>query len=44
MYLEKEDIIRFEIFEMWIWQRIERVSWMESRTNEKILQMVEEKT
>lgn len=41
MYLEKEDIIRFEIFEMWIWQRIERVSWMESRTNEKILQRVE---
>ena len=30
-------------FEMWIWCRMERISWMEHRTNEEILQMVDEK-
>jgi len=29
-------------FEMWIFQRMERVRWMEHSTNEKILHMVEE--
>src|SRR6218665_385090 len=28
---------------MWIWRIMERISWMEHRTNEKILQMVDEK-
>ena len=41
--LRKEDIRRLEAFEMWIWRRMERVSWMERRTNEEILQMVDEK-
>src|SRR5688572_6975549 len=41
--LRKEDIRRLEAFEMWIWRRMERVSWMERRTNEDILQMVDEK-
>jgi len=39
----KENINRLEAFEIWIWQRRERISWMEPRTNEEILQMMEEK-
>lgn len=41
--LTKADIKRWEAFEMWIWQMTERVNWMELRTSEQILQMVEEK-
>src|SRR6218665_1697523 len=41
--LRKEDIRRLEAFEMWIWCRAERTSWTELRTNEEILQMVDEK-
>ena len=41
--MRKEDIKRFEAFEMWIWRRIEIISWMEHRTNEEIFQMVDEK-
>ena len=36
--MRKEDIKRIEAFEMWIWRRMERISWMEHRTNEEILQ------
>ena len=39
--LRKEDI-RIEVFEMWIWRRMERVSWKEHKTNEEILQKVGE--
>src|SRR6218665_1579803 len=41
--MRKEDIKRLEVFEMWIWHRMERISWMEHRTNEEILKMVDEK-
>src|SRR6218665_1994539 len=41
--MRKEDIKRLEAFMMWIWRRMERISWMEHRTNEEILKMVEEK-
>src|SRR6218665_1202229 len=41
--LRKEDIERLEAFEVWIWRRMERISWMEHMTNEEILQMVDEK-
>ena len=41
--MRKEDIRRLEAFEMWIWRRMERISWMEHRTIEEILQMVDEK-
>ena len=40
--MRKDDIKRLEAFEMWIWRRMERVSWVERRTNEEILKMVEE--
>src|ERR1043165_9450291 len=41
--MRQEDIKRLEAFEMWIWCRMERISWAERRTNEEILQLVEEK-
>ena len=41
--LKMEDIKRIEAFEMWIWRRMEKVSWVERKTNEEVLIMVEEK-
>src|SRR6218665_1577127 len=41
--MRKEDVKRLEAFEIWIWRRMERISWMEHMTNEVILQMVDEK-
>src|SRR6218665_3157014 len=40
--MRKEDLNRLEASEMWIWRRMERISWMEHRTNEEILKMVDE--
>ena len=40
--LRKEDIKRLEAFEMWIWRRMEKVSWTERMTNEEVLKRVEE--
>jgi len=41
--LRKEDIRKLEAVEMWMWRRIERVSWTDNITNEEILNKVEEK-
>ena len=41
--LRKEDIRRLEAVEMWLWRRMERVSWMDKITNEEILNKVGEK-
>src|SRR6218665_1393317 len=41
--MRKEDVKRIEAFEMWIWRRMERISWTEHRTNEQVLKKVEEK-
>jgi len=32
---------RIEAFEMWIWM-MEKISWVDNKTNEKILNMVQE--
>jgi hypothetical protein len=40
--MRKEDVKRLEAFEMWIWRRMERLSWKEHKTNEEILQTVGE--
>src|SRR6218665_3710917 len=42
--MRKGHIKRIEAFEMWIWRRMERISWTEHRTNEKVLKKVEEKS
>ena len=41
--LRKEDIRRIEALEMWIWRRMERISWTEKITNEEVLRRVGEK-
>ena len=41
--LKMEDIRRIEAYEMWIWRRMEKVSWVKQKTNEEVLIMVEEK-
>jgi len=33
--MRKEDVKRLKAFEMWIWRRMERISWTELRKNEK---------
>ena len=40
--MRKEDIKRIEAFKMWIWRRMERVSWREHTTNEEVLRRVGE--
>ena len=41
--MRKEGVKWIEAFEMWIWRRMERISWTEHRTNEVVLKKVEEK-
>ena len=41
--LRKEVIRRIDALEMWIWRRMERISWSEKITNEEILRRVGEK-
>ena len=40
--LRKEEIDRLNALEMWIWRRMERVSWSEKKTNEQVLREVRE--
>lgn len=34
---------KLEAFEMWCWRRMERISWIERKTNEEVLRTVGEK-
>ena len=39
-----EDVIqRLESFEMWIWRMLMKISWTEHRSNQEVLDMVDEK-
>jgi hypothetical protein len=40
--LQKEEINRINALEMWIWCRMEKISWTEKRSNENVLGLVEE--
>src|SRR6218665_2618679 len=31
-----------EAFEMWVWRKMEKISWRDMKTNEEVLQMVQE--
>jgi len=33
---------RIEAFEMWIWKRMETISWLDKVTNRKVLRRVDE--
>ena len=37
-----EDITRLEAFAMWIWRRLEKISWTEHIAYEEVLKLVEE--
>src|SRR6218665_374743 len=39
---KKEDIRRLEAFEMWVWRKVEKICWRGMKTNEEVLQMVQE--
>ena len=41
--LKKADMKRLESCEMWIWRRMENISWGERITNEEVLRRVGEK-
>src|SRR6476469_7623102 len=41
--MRKEEINRLNAFEMWVWRRIGKVSWMDKRTNEQVLSSMNEK-
>jgi hypothetical protein len=40
--LRKTDLQRLEAFEMWIWRRMEKISWTEKKSNEEVLTLVDE--
>ena len=41
--LRQEDRRRLDAFEMWLWRRMEKISWTEKMTNEAVLKTVGEK-
>src|SRR6218665_4205840 len=41
--MTKEHVKQIKASEMWIWRRLERISWTKHRTNEEVLKKVEEK-
>src|SRR6476469_2944534 len=41
--MRKEEINRLDAFEIWVWRRMGKVSWMDKRTNEQVLSSMNEK-
>ena len=41
--LRKSDQKRLEAFEMWVWRRMEKVSWVERKSNDEVLGKVGER-
>ena len=41
--LRKQDVDRLNAFEMWTWRKMERVSYLDRKTNEEVLSSVGEK-
>src|ERR1043165_9510907 len=41
--LSKTDLQKLEAFEMWVWTRIERISYTEHMSNEALLKQIEDK-
>ena len=40
--LRKENIKRIQAFEMWIWRKMEKISWKVHVSNEEVLCLVQE--
>jgi len=40
--LRKVDMQRLELFEMWFWRRLMKISWTEHQSNRDFLDMVDE--
>jgi len=40
--LREADRTKIEAFEMWIWRRLEKISWRDKITNEDVLKKVDE--
>src|ERR1700733_10022468 len=40
--MRKEDIKKLEAFEMWTWRKMEKISWTKRKTNEEVLEMIDE--
>jgi len=41
-YDDDDDIQQLELFEMWIWRRLMKINWTEHRSNQEVLDMVDE--
>src|SRR5207253_10185809 len=41
--MKKEATDRLEAFEMWVWRRLEKVSWEDKMSNEEVLEAVVER-
>src|SRR6476469_6308504 len=41
--MRKEEMTRLNDFEMWVWRRMGKVSWMTKKTNEQVLSSMNEK-
>lgn len=40
--LRKDELRRLEALEMWLWRKMEKISWTERKTNEEVLKIVGE--
>jgi hypothetical protein len=40
--LKKEEVRRLNALEMWLWRRMEKISWTEKKSNDEVLQIVGE--
>ena len=41
--MRKKEVERIQAFEMWIWRKMEKISWRDRMSNEKVLRLVKEK-
>ena len=40
--MKQQIVDKFNAFEMWVWRRMQKVSWKDKKTNEEILSLVGE--